>query len=44
MYEIKQLDPLTQTLLLSVTAKTIFLHTLHGKCSELHRTLPNFLH
>jgi hypothetical protein len=43
-YEIKHMDPLTQTLLLSVIENTIFPHTLHGKCSELHRTLHNFLH
>jgi hypothetical protein len=33
-YEIKHLDPLTQTLSLSITSNTLF-HTLHGKCSLL---------
>jgi hypothetical protein len=42
-YEIKQPDPLTETLLLSITANTIF-HTLHEKYSELQHTLHNFLH
>jgi hypothetical protein len=41
-YEIRHLDPLTQTLLLSIIANTIPPHTLHGKCSELQRTLHNF--
>jgi hypothetical protein len=44
MYKIKHLDPLTETLLLSITANTIFWHTLHKKCSELQHTLHNFLH
>jgi hypothetical protein len=43
-YEIKHLDPLTQTLLLSIIANTIPTHTLHKKCSELKRTLHNYLH
>jgi hypothetical protein len=37
-YEIRHLDPLTQTLSLSITSNNIF-HTLHGKCSELQPTL-----
>jgi hypothetical protein len=37
-YEIKYLDPLTQTLSLSITSNTFF-HTLHGKYSELQLTL-----
>jgi hypothetical protein len=44
MYEIKHMDPLTQTLLLSITGNIIFSHTLHEKCSELQRTLHNVLH
>jgi hypothetical protein len=43
-YGIRHMDPLTETLLLSISANTIFSHTLHGKCSELQRTLHNFLH
>jgi hypothetical protein len=43
-YEIKHLDPLTQTFLLSITSNTIFYHTLHGKYSDLQCTLHNFLH
>jgi hypothetical protein len=38
-YEIKHLNPLTETLLLSITTNTIF-HTLHEKCSELQHTHP----
>jgi hypothetical protein len=35
-YAIKHLDPLTDTLLLSITANTIFpIHYTEGKCSEL---------
>jgi hypothetical protein len=34
-YEIQHLDTLTQSLLLSIIANTIFPHTLHEKCSEL---------
>jgi hypothetical protein len=43
-YEIKYLDPLTETLLLSISVNIIFSHTLHGKYSELQCTLHNFLH
>jgi hypothetical protein len=37
-YEIRDLNPLTQTLSLSITSNTIF-HTLHRKCSELQPTI-----
>jgi hypothetical protein len=37
-YEIRHLDPLTQTISLSITSNTIF-YILHEKCSELHPTL-----
>jgi hypothetical protein len=43
-FEIKHLDPLTETLLLSISVNTIFPHTLHRKYSELQCTLHNFLH
>jgi hypothetical protein len=38
-YEIRHLEPLTQTLSLSITSNIIFSHTLHGKYSELQPTL-----
>jgi hypothetical protein len=45
-YEIRQSDPLTQTLFIIkyITTNNIFSHTLHGKCSELQHTLHIFLH
>jgi hypothetical protein len=42
VYEIKQLDPLSQTLSLSITSDSFF-HTLHKKCSKLQPTLHAFL-
>jgi arginine utilization protein RocB len=42
--EIRHLDPLTETHFVIHYSKHYFSHTLHIKCSELHRTLHNVLY
>jgi hypothetical protein len=42
-YEMKHLDPLTQTLSLSIQLDSFFSHTLHRKCSDVQPTFHDFL-